>query len=165
MNRLRVRDLMTTGVFALLPEDPLRDLHRLIHGWRVRHAPVVDEGGRVVGVVSQRDLLAKTAVDRAESGVEEVEADLALVRVKEVMSTHVETARPDEDVAVAARRLFDGKVGCLVVVDHDLRLRGILTESDFVRWFAEEGEATKARLPRWLQRRGDVVPYEEALRP
>ena len=165
MDRLRVRDLMTTGVFALLPEDPLRDLHRLIHGWRVRHAPVVDEAGRVVGVVSQRDLLARTAVGRAGSGVEEVEADLALLRVQDVMSSHVETARPEEDVAAAARRLFDGKLGCLVVVDAEKRLCGILTESDFVRWFAEEGERPKARLPRWLQRKGDVVPYEEALRP
>jgi CBS domain-containing membrane protein len=165
MARSRVRDLMTTNVFAVLPDDRLSALQRLIDGWCVRHAPVVDEAGTVVGVVSQRDLLARTAVGRKGATPEEIAADLDVLRVQDVMSTHVETASPDDDAGAAARRIFDGKRGCLVVTDERLRLRGILTESDFVRWFAERKVDGRRRLPSWRVRKGDVVPHEEALIP
>ncbi|HEX6203651.1 MAG TPA: CBS domain-containing protein [Thermoanaerobaculia bacterium] len=164
MQALKVRDLMTAGVFAVLPDDPLRDLQRLTEGWRVRHAPVVDEAGTVVGVVSQRDLLARTWLGRRGATPEDQAADLDTLAVRDVMSPHVETVSPGDDAADAARRIFDSKLGCLVVTDERLRLRGILTEADFVRWFADQ-RRERARLPRWIARKGGVVPYEESVRP
>lgn len=165
MQELKVRDLMTSGVFAVLPDDPLVDLRRLTEGWRVRHAPVVDESGTVVGVISQRDLLARAGLGRRGASPEDEAADLAMLAVKDVMSPHVETASPDDDAGDAARRIFDSKHGCLVVTDERMRLRGILTEADFVRWFVERRGETKPRLPRWMSRKGGVVPYEESVSP
>ena len=163
--QLKVRDLMTSGVFAVLPDDPLSDLQRLTEGWRVRHAPVVDESGTVLGVVSQRDLLARTAVGRPAASPDEEAADLATLTVGDVMTAHVETASPDDDAGDAARRIFDGKHGCLVVADERMHLRGILTEADFVRWFADRRGESRVRLPRWMSRKGGVVPYEESIGP
>jgi CBS domain-containing protein len=138
MGALQVRDLMTRGVFALLPEDELTVARKLMAGWRVRHAPVVDECGCVLGVVSQRDLLRASLLGRDGATEEEVAASLRARRAADVMSTYVELASPEEPAGEAARRMLGGKLGCLLVVDAHLRLCGILTESDFVRHVAEE---------------------------
>lgn len=133
MSELRVRDLMRTGVFALLPDDDLVLARRLMDGWMVRHAPVVDEGGMVVGILSQRDLLRRTLVGREGVSEEELEENLHSLRAQDVMSVHVETVRPDTPLAEAAERIYREKLGCLVVVDRRDHLAGILTEADFVR--------------------------------
>lgn len=142
MSARRVRDLMTEGVFALLPDDDLVVAHRLMEGWRVRHAPVVEEDGSVVGILSERDMLRRTLLGRSGVSEEELEENLRAIRVKEIMTVHVETIRPDAPVAAAATKIYNDKIGCLVVVDRRARLRGILTEADFVR---------------------DVFPWEESM--
>jgi CBS domain-containing protein len=60
------------------------------------------------------------------------------------MSSPVETADPEQDVGSAARILFDNKLGCLPVVEGG-RVVGILTESDFVRWFGYGPQRQPAR--------------------
>lgn len=135
MSELRVRDLMRKGVFALLPDDDLVLARRLMDGWMVRHAPVVDEAGLVVGVLSQRDLLRHTLLGRKDVSEEELEEDLRGIRAKEIMSVHVETVRPETPLAEAAETIYREKLGCLIVVDRRGRLAGILTEADFVRHF------------------------------
>lgn len=145
MEDLRVRDLMTSGVFAVLPDDDLLELSDLMRGWQVRHAPVVDESAAVVGIVSLRDLLRETSLGRKGVAEEEQREELARLRVKNVMSVHVEVVTPDESIAASARRIFEGKLGCLVVVDERMRLQGILTESDFVRHLSASAEPLPAR--------------------
>jgi CBS domain-containing protein len=130
---------MTTGVFALLPDDDLSELRTLMAGWQVRHAPVVDESGAVLGVVSQRDLLRKTLLGREGAEEADVEEDLRRRRAAEVMSSNLELARPEDDAAEAGRRMLESKVGCLLVADERQRLQGILTESDYVRYLTAGG--------------------------
>ena len=57
-------------------------------------------------------------------------------RVREIMSTEVETVDPDVDLKAAAQMMLDNKIGCLPVVEGE-HLVGILTEADFVRWYLE----------------------------
>lgn len=156
MENLRVRDLMTRGVFAVLPDDDLLPLSQLMGGWEVRHAPVVDESKTVLGVVSHRDLLKKTLLGFEGASEEKIEENLRGLRIKEVMSPNVETVQPEDSIPEAARKIFDGKYGCLLVVDESMRLQGILTESDFVRYFAEKrgGRALRRAGRRGLVRGG-----------
>jgi len=84
--------------------------------------PVVDEQRTVVGVVSQRDVLQRALFQHSGT-------------VNDIMSWHIETIGPDDDISVAARIMLDHKYGCLPVVEHG-RLAGILTEADFVRHMA-----------------------------
>jgi CBS domain-containing protein len=63
------------------------------------------------------------------------------IPVKEVMTTQILTARPDESLASAARRMLEHKIGCLPVVE-DGKLIGILTEADFVSAIARDDSAT-----------------------
>jgi CBS domain-containing membrane protein len=131
---LRVSDLMTEGVFAVQAADDLETVSDLMDERSVRHIPVVDENGKLIGLVSQRDLLRNTLVGR-QGLPPELEAGSLRTPVGQVMTRGVVTAEPRQDIRVAARVMLENKFGCLPVVD-GTRLVGILTESDFVRLMA-----------------------------
>jgi len=99
---------------------------------RIRHLPVLDERGVVCGIVSQRDLFRGALAKALGYGQTAQQRLRSLLRVKEVMSTHVVSIGPHEPVANAARLMLEHQVGCLPVIDGE-HLLGILTESDFVR--------------------------------
>lgn len=132
---MRVRDLMTPGVFAVGVEDDLETVTNLMDDRSIRHAPVVDSAGNLVGLVTQRDLL-RTGLGGQGQLPPETERQARLhVIVGEIMIPDVVTARPDQDIRDAARIMLDNKFGCLPVVENQ-RLVGIVTESDFVRLMA-----------------------------
>lgn len=140
MSNLRVRDLMTSDVFTVHPEDPLTKVRDLMDAKHIRHVPVVDEEGALAGLVSERDLLRRAS--GADAGLPlSVQGDVfTAVRVREIMTWDVETVEADEDAAAAAQVMLDNKYGCLPVVDGGT-LAGILTEADFVRFVAASGDA------------------------
>jgi CBS domain-containing membrane protein len=130
---LSVRDLMTTDVVAVRREDSLTKVQELMHEKDVRHAPVVDDSGTLVGLVSERDVLRRALVPGADLPIT-VQADqITSIRAEDIMTCEVETVGPDEDAATAAQTMLDNKYGCLPVIE-DGTLAGILTEADFVRF-------------------------------
>lgn len=138
-----VRDLMTPNPYTLAPRDTLASLYDLMDTRRVRHVPIVDQDGELVGLLTHTDL-AMTALGSLSDLPLSQERDLLQRRrIREVMVTEVETVEPDSSLAEAAQTLFENKIGCLPVVEGS-HLVGILTESDFVRRFVEE-EAGRAR--------------------
>jgi len=132
---MRVRDLMTPGVFAVGVEDDLETVTNLMDDRNIRHAPVVDSAGNLVGLVTQRDLLRTGLGGRGQLPPEAERQARLHVNVGEIMIPDVVTARPDQDIRDAARIMLDNKFGCLPVVENQ-RLVGIVTESDFVRLMA-----------------------------
>ena len=135
---MEVRGLMTYHVFTLAPEDDLQALYDLMASRHVRHVPVVDRDGRVLGLVTQRDLARSALGSQDELPLSMQREALHRRKIREIMNTEVETVEADGDLKAAAERLIENKIGCLPVVDGG-RLVGILTESDFVRHFAEKG--------------------------
>ena len=144
-----VKHLMKSPVVSLFAEQSLplaRDIMKFRH---VRHLPVIDDAGRLVGLVSHRDLLAAqvsslTPVGAAGRG--EIEES---VQISELMQRDIWTAGVDMTVATAGRLLLDHRFGCLPVVDDDGILVGILTDSDFLRLAVgalEELDAETARV-------------------
>ena len=128
---------MTPDPYTLQPHDTLAALYDLMDSRRVRHVPIVDEDGELVGLLTHTDL-AMTALGSISYLPLSQERDLLQRRrVREVMVTEVETVEPDAALVEAASTLFDNKIGCLPVVEGS-RLVGILTESDFVRRFVEQ---------------------------
>jgi CBS domain-containing membrane protein len=100
---------------------------------RIRHLPVVDGRGALLGLVTHRDLLAA-----AQSRVTfPDEADrlrmLSWAHADDVMETHLSTVDPGTSAAEAGRRMAEHKIGCLPVVA-DGRLVGLVTEHDYLRW-------------------------------
>lgn len=132
--RLTVRELMTEGVFVVDANDDLATVSDLMDARSIRHAPVVQEG-RLVGLISHRDLLRYALKGQAGASPEVERAAQFRLRAEEIMTREVATVRPQQDIREAARVMLEGKFGCLPVVE-DGRLVGILTESDFVRFLA-----------------------------
>jgi CBS domain-containing membrane protein len=129
---------MTEEVFTLRPHDNLVALEDLMDSHRVRHVPIVDREGDVVGLVSHRDL-ARGALGRLDDLPMSVERDLLRGRkAREIMTPDPLTVEPDTPLAEAATMLLENKIGCLPVVEGS-HLVGILTEADFVRAYVERG--------------------------
>ena len=132
-----VRDLMTDRVFTLGPHDDLESLYELLDAHHVRHVPIVDRDGDLVGLVTQRDL-ARHAIGAQEHLPLSMQQEiLRRRRVREIMATEVDTVEPDESLKTAAEMLIENKLGGLPVVEGE-HLVGILTESDFVRLYVKE---------------------------
>jgi CBS domain-containing protein len=114
--------------------DALSTVEDIMTFGRVRHMPVV-HGGKLVGVVSERDLLRASLSNL--SGIDDGRrrAFLHGVEIARVMSAPPVVVHPDETVEAAARLMAERKIGCLPVVEND-RLLGIITETDVLRCFA-----------------------------
>jgi CBS domain-containing membrane protein len=135
MNEMRVRDLMTPDVVSVRPDDNIATAYGLMLDHRFRHLVVVDGDGDLVGLLTHRDLLRHSLIERAELPLSLQRSVMRRIRVEEVMTSEVETADPGQWLQEAAQVMFENKLGCLPVVEGP-RVMGILTETDFVRHFA-----------------------------
>lgn len=127
-----VADVMQP-VFATVQSDELMDLvHDVMCLGRVRHLPVVD-GGRVVGVVSQRDLLAAGLSQALEFDGAQRRTFLRSVAVSEAMTGEPITASAELSLGEAAHLLLRHRIGCLPVIDEKGVAIGILSETDLLR--------------------------------
>jgi CBS domain-containing protein len=105
-----------------------------MHGARVRHLPVVDDAGALVGVVTDRDLRHHLFGPRVLKEVGTIAVDILLkaVPVSEIMSTPVMSVPAMADIVEAARIMLEDKVGSLPVMEGG-RVVGIVTETDVLR--------------------------------
>ena len=110
--------------------------HRHAYTKHVRHVPVVDEDGDLVGLVTHRDLLRCAVAEESDLPLSVQRDMLSRRQVGEVMTPEPETVDAETEIGVAAMTMFENKYGCLPVVE-GARLVGILTEADFVRYLAE----------------------------
>jgi acetoin utilization protein AcuB len=129
----RVVDHMTRGVATIHSDALARGAAQMMRTRRIRHLPVVDRGGRLVGIVTDRDL-RQVVFDAAIRDWIGAEADaLADLPVREVMTWAVVTVSADTDVRATASVMRERRVGALPVVDATGRVVGILTERDLLR--------------------------------
>lgn len=129
---MRVEELMTRRVVSVGPDDPLSEVKRILDGAPFHHL-VVARHERVVGVLSDRDLLA--AISPYADHPAETARDLATLnkRVHQVMSRNPRTVRAETSLEEAVAVLLEGPGGCLPVVDADGRPAGIITWRDLLR--------------------------------
>ena len=136
MNELRVRDFMTENVVTVRPDDTIARAYELMLDNRFRHLVVIDGDGDLAGVLTHRDLLRYALIERTDLPLSLQRGVLRRIHVEEVMTSEVETVEPGQWLQEAAAVMFENKYGCLPVVEGS-RVVGILTESDFVRFFAD----------------------------
>ena len=127
---------MSSQVVCLNPDDELVVADNVMTLGRVRHMPVVDAEGALLGIVSQRDLFRSALIRTLGFGSSAEERAIRGIQVKEVMTARPRTTTPDTPLAKAAAEMCKYKVGCLPVLDQG-KVVGILTEGDFVAEFAE----------------------------
>lgn len=138
MVRLRARDLMTSEVFTVPPEADVLQAQDLMYDKNIRHVPVVDDEGALAGLISDRDLIRRTATAGVDLPLTTQRDVLRSLKARDVMTADVETVDVDDDLSVAAQLMLENKYGCLPVLEEGL-LAGILTEADFVRFVADGG--------------------------
>ncbi len=128
-----VQHIMTVDVVTFFPEQtlPLADDVMRIH--KFRHLPVIDGERRLVGLVTQRDLLRGQISVLTGLTDDERRARQEDVRISQLMTRDVWTVRPDTLASHAGRTLLDHRYSCLPVIGEDRVLRGIVTERDFLR--------------------------------
>ncbi len=134
MKPTRVRDIMQEKIVTISAGERLSTVEDIMTLGRVRHMPVV-HGGKLVGVVSERDLLRASLSSINTARAEERRAFLHVVEIARVMSTPPIVIRPDAAIQEAALIMAERKIGCLPVLDGDALL-GLLTETDILRHFA-----------------------------
>ena len=142
MEEIRVRDLMTTELVTAAPGDSVARVRNLMYEHWVRHVPVVDGDGRLVGLVTYRDLLRRSLIERSDLPVWVEQEELEKIAADAVTQHVVDVVTPDTGVRTAGRLLLENKKGCLAVVE-DRRLVGMLSEADFVRYLVGDAEGSE----------------------
>jgi CBS domain-containing protein len=116
---LTVSDLMITAVVTVRADETITSGHADMEMGAFRHLPVVDAQGRLVGIVSDRDLLRALGRPRATT-------------IAEIMSRNPVTVRADNAAHLAARIMLDRRIGALPVVNDEGLMIGLVTVTDFV---------------------------------
>lgn len=152
---MRAADIMTRQVLAVGPDTPVHDVARLLLDNDISGVPVVDNG-RVIGIITEADLIVREANVRFPSYLqildtflifgdrhrydEEVRRALGS-KASEVMTENVETISPDLEIGEVARRMFEHKINRLPVVGDDGVMVGIISRTDIIRQMVREMEA------------------------
>ena len=133
-----VKDIMTTRVIWVRKDTTFREMAAALHEYRISAFPVVDEDRKVIGVVSEADMLTKEAVDQGVvSGIlhHRDQAKARGVNAGDLMTTAVVAVRPEDTVEHAAKLMYHRGVKRLPVTDESGRLVGIISRADVLSVF------------------------------
>lgn len=156
MRRSTAADVMTTAVLSVRPETPTAQVRALLHDRQVRAVPVVDAGGRLLGVVSEADVMV--ALERADTGPRHPWRPRHIRRpgpgrekagaatAGELMSTPVVTAAPTDPVARLARILREHRLSWLPVLDDENRVVGVVGRSDLLAAYVRPDEDIRREI-------------------
>ncbi len=157
-----VKDFMTAWVVSVTKDASFRAMAAALREYRVSAFPVVDDGGTVIGVVSEADMLAKEALDSEPQGMPGMIAGLLRGREHEkvrgitagdLMTSPPVTVAPDDTIERAARLMYTRKVKRLPVVDSNGHLVGIVSRSDLLSAFDRpDGDIRRVILDGVIQR-------------
>ncbi|MBN1220978.1 MAG: CBS domain-containing protein [Anaerolineae bacterium] len=132
-----VRDHMVSPAITVTPDIPFQDALKIMQENHFRRLPVVDKKGKLVGIVSERDLLYASPSPATTLSVWELTYVLSKIQVEELMTKQVVTTTPDTPIEDAASLMVENKVGGLPVVDEANRPVGIITDRDIFKAFVE----------------------------
>ena len=128
-----VRNWMSKDLITVEQDLSMMEASQLMREKNVRLLPVIDGKGKLVGIVSDRDLKAASPSKATTLDVHELYYLLSKIKVSEVMNKKVTTIHPDETVEKAAVMMLEKKISGLPVVDEKEDLVGLLTQGDVFR--------------------------------
>jgi CBS domain-containing protein len=143
MKHRKVGSVMTMEVVAVAESTPFKEVATLLARHRISGVPVVDDDEKVVGVISETDLMLRQAQADAESprllrrlpSVRRRAAKAAALTAGQLMSTPPVTVRADDSIARSARTMAQHRIERLPVLDEEDRLVGIVTRRDLLQVF------------------------------
>jgi acetoin utilization protein AcuB len=131
-----VCNYMTSDVITIPPTASVEDALHIMQEKNVQHLPILDFDGKLLGMVSDRDLLLVSPSPTAALTIHEMLFALSNLKVSEIMPEGMLTVGPQAPLEEAARTMIDNKLDALPVLDGG-RLVGIITEDDIFRTFME----------------------------
>jgi CBS domain-containing protein len=144
-SELKARDIMTADPICIGPSGTIRDLARLFEEHQVSGAPVVDQSGKVIGIVSKTDLIRRCAEGTNDippaylfevlADQEEVASEAIpepLVCVEDFMTEDPLMVSPDISAGAVARMMFDRRIHRVIVADREGYPLGIITSLDLL---------------------------------
>ncbi len=144
---MQIADLMTREVITVYPDTPVVEIARRMLKHDISGVPVVERDGRLVGIVTEADLVVRNANVHFPTFLQIIDARIYLTNTRQfeeelrralgtiaadVMTRQVQTVRPDDDISVAATLMVDKRLNPIPVLEGD-RLRGIISRSDIIR--------------------------------
>jgi CBS-domain-containing membrane protein len=151
-----VSEVMTRDVISASPQTTFKEAVRLLEDHRISGLPVVDRSGKLVGVVSEADLLNKVEKREPDAYVLESRrhrldrSRASALDVASAMSRDVVSVRPDAPIALAAREMHARGFKRLPVVDAEGRLVGIVSRGDLLKVFLRSDEELAAEIRKIL---------------
>jgi len=142
-----IEDVMSANPVTLSRFNSLADARQLMKEKGFRHIPIVGDGGELLGLVSQRDVLSRGSSSQLLIDDEELRKTESGTLIADVMITNLTTIMPNLAVEDAAKILHKYKYGCLPVVDKKNVLQGIITDHDFVEITIQLLEMMRRREP------------------
>jgi CBS domain-containing protein len=130
MKTERVREWMTPDPITVGLNTSLPEIHQIMVSEEIRRLPVVDENGRLIGIVTLGDVRGAQPSPATSLSIWEMNYLLSSLDVEKIMTPDPITVTPDQTVGEAARIMLENRISGLPVVEPDGRLVGIITESD-----------------------------------
>jgi CBS domain-containing protein len=154
--RTTVSDVMTRGVLSVGPDAPFAEIATVLSTGAVRAVPVLDEDRRLLGVVSEADLLVTVEREVPVNGLRRWRprhtrkpgpvAKVGARTARELMTAAAVTVAPGTTLARAARTMRERGLSWLPVVDTDGRIAGVLGRSDLLSVFMRDDAAIRAEI-------------------
>ena len=153
MRETLVKDWMTYGIVTVTPATTLPVAHKIMTENEVRRLPVVDETGKLIGIVTLSDIRSVETMPPSSLSVWELNYVLSRMTVAEIMARNPVTTTSTDSIGKAALTMLEHKVSGLQVVEPDGTLVGIITESDIFsmvvlhEWKARELDEVEEETP------------------
>jgi CBS domain-containing membrane protein len=129
---ITVDEVMSKNPVSLSQYNSLHDARILMEEKKFRHIPIVDDGNKLIGLVTQRTVLANGVSSQALASQEELAQIESGILLADVMTAKLVTVLSTIQIIDATRIIYRKKFGCLPVVDGNNVLVGIITDHDFV---------------------------------
>lgn len=134
MKKEQVCRWMSHDPITVSPNTAMLDASNIMHQYDIRRLPVVDDNGKLVGIVTRGDIREASPSDATSLSIWELKYLLTKVKVKHIMTHNPITVYSTDTINTAARGMLENKVGGLPVIDPLYgTLLGVITESDIFR--------------------------------
>lgn len=130
MKRELVREWMTADPITVKLDTSLPETHQIMVSEEIRRLPVVDDDGRLIGIVTLGDVRGAQPSPATSLSIWEMNYLLSSLDVEKIMTPDPITVHPDQTIGEAARIMLENRISGLPVTEEDGRLVGIITESD-----------------------------------
>lgn len=136
---VKIREIMSRPVVSVHVDEAFEKVEQKLRDKKIRHLPVVDDFGAIVGLITQRDLFRTISPHRNDEGG--FVYDPAMLRdfvLRHQMTKDPYTLTSVDPVSKALQVMIQSKYGCIPITDENKKLVGILTSRDVLRWVSTQ---------------------------